>query len=128
MKNIKLFENFDSEPRDPEEKYYSDAARYQERHADADRDYEEGNSEDDQEGDLDEAADPLLVTSKDTMRIQDIMRKSAGNMWKAKQLAETMCKLIQDKWKAIRRARAADKEGQSELADIFFRRAADLGF
>jgi len=82
-------------------------------------------SEDDEE--LEEAADPLLVTSKDTMRIQDIVRKSEGNAYKAKALALTMCKLIKDRFKALRRARAAEREGQKDLADIFFKRATELG-
>ena len=126
MKHLRLFEDFDPKERDevdPEEKYYRGHTTYQERNADSDRDEEE---DDDQSGDMDEAADPLEVTSKDTMRIQDIIKKAAGNMWKAKQLAETMCKLITTKAKAFRRGRAADMEKQHDLAIIFFRRAAEL--
>lgn len=93
---------------------------------------EEADMADDQEEEcdddhLEEAKDPLLVTSKDVIRIQDIMEKAAGNMEKAKRLAETMCKLITDKWKALRRARAAEREGQDILADIFINRAKELG-
>lgn len=88
---------------------------------------DEMRQEESESEEIDEAADPLLVTSKDIMRIQDIVRKSAGNAYKAKKLAETMCKLITDKWKAVRRARAAEREGESELADVFMQRAKELG-
>lgn len=87
----------------------------------------EPEEDDDDENHLEEGADPLAVTSKDTMRIQDIQKKSNGNMDKAKKLAETMCKLITDKWKALRRARAAERENEHDLADIFFNRAKELG-
>ena len=89
---------------------------------DMDMEDEEGEEES-----LEEKADPLLVTSKDIMRIHDIMTKSEGNMEKAKKLASTMAKLITDKWKAIRRARAAEREGEDILADIFMQRARELG-
>jgi hypothetical protein len=87
---------------------------------------DEEDMQDDEE-EIDEAADPLAVTSKDIMRIKDIVRKAEGNAYKAKKLAATMCKLITDKWKALRRARAAEREGQSDLADIFTKRATELG-
>jgi hypothetical protein len=87
-------------------------------------DIEDMGSEEDE---LEEAADPLMVTSKDTMRIKDIVRKSNGSPSKAKQLANQMCNAIKDKWKALRRARAADMEKRSDLADIFIKRATELG-
>lgn len=82
---------------------------------------------DDEDEEVEEAANPLDVTSKDTMRIQDIVRKAAGSEYKAQTLASTMCKLIKDSYKALRRARAAERENQHKLADIFFKRATELG-
>lgn len=93
----------------------------------ADDDDEIVNSDVEGEEPLEEKADPLVVTSKDTMRIKDIVSKAAGNVEKAKKLAETMCKLITDKWKALRRARAADMENEHDLAEIFIQRAKELG-
>jgi hypothetical protein len=89
-------------------------------------DIEDMESEDEDELE-EEKADPLMVTSKDTMRIKDIVRKSNGSPSKAKQLANQMCNAIKDKWKALRRARAADMEKRSDLADIFIKRATELG-
>jgi len=83
--------------------------------------------EDDDDDSLEEKADPLSVTSKDVMRINDIREKANGNMDKMKKLAETMCKLITDKMKAVRRARAAERAGEEELANIFYARAQKLG-
>ena len=82
---------------------------------------------DDEDEEVDEAANPLDVTSKDIMRIKDIVRKAAGDDFKAKSLATTMCKLIKDSYKALRRARAAERENEQDLADIFFKRATELG-
>ena len=82
---------------------------------------------DDEDEEVDEAANPLDVTSKDTMRIKDIVRKAAGDEFKAKSLAQTMCRLIKDSYKALRRARAAERENEQDLADIFFKRATELG-
>ncbi len=61
------------------------------------------------------------------MRIKDILTKAAGNAEKATKLAQTMARLITDKWKALRRARAAEREEQEGLADIFMARAKELG-
>ena len=90
-------------------------------------DIEDNELLDPEDEELDEAADPLMVTSKDTMRIQDIVRKSAGNASKAKALASQMCNAIKDRFKALRRARAAERENQPDLADIFIKRATELG-
>ena len=86
---------------------------------------DEADMQDDEE--LEEAKDPLMVDSKDLMRIDDIITKAAGNKYKAIKLAETMCKLITDRFKALRRARAAERRGQPDLADIFTKRATELG-
>lgn len=128
MSKIKLYEEYFNEgitkfeDFGKEEKPNEDTGH----HAEIEDDLEP-ETDDDDETHLEEGADPLVVTSKDTMRIQDIQKKSNGNMDKAKKLAETMCKLITDKWKAIRRARAAEREGEDILADIFFAKAKELG-
>jgi len=131
MSKIKLYEEYFNESitkfddfgkdKDPKEGHEAELG------VDNDKDELEPEEDDDDENHLEEGADPLVVTSKDTMRIQDIQRKSNGNMDKAKKLAQTMCKLITDKWKAIRRARAAERENEHDLADIFFNRAKELG-
>ena len=127
---IKMFEDFedripaykgDKSEEEAREKYYAKLRANGEMDSEEEEDFNY-----DEDDDLEEAADPMLVTSKDTMRIQDIMRKAAGNFSKAIQLATTMGKLITDKYKALRRARAAEREGYPELADIFFRRYAEL--
>ena len=82
--------------------------------------------EEEEDEPLEEGADPLEVTSKDEMRVNDIIKKSNGDKSKARQLAETMCKLIKDKYKALRRARAAENENYHEIANIFFKRAMEL--
>ena len=87
-------------------------------------DVEDMENEDEE---LEEAADPLLVTSKDTMRVADIVTKSKGSKSKAEQLANQMCNAIKDKFKALRRARAAERLQREDLANIFMKRASDLG-
>lgn len=131
MRKIKLFEDFTNEEIQKFEDFGKEEAPVN-NNEDVDltedeiKDIEDGEV-DDEDDQLEEKADPLAVTSKDIMRIQDIVRKSEGNAYKAKKLAETMCKLITDKWKALRRARAAEREGEVELADIFTHRAKELG-
>jgi ADP-ribose pyrophosphatase YjhB (NUDIX family) len=68
------------------------------------------------------------VEPKDTMRIQDIIRKANGDPEKENKLAQTMCKLIQERLKAYRRFLAAKEEGGMnwEVTKIFLRRAAEL--
>ena len=73
-----------------------------------------------------EKTHPEEVTSKDTMRISDIIKKSGGDDEKAKSLATTMAKLIKDYYKAVRRAKAAVEAGREDLAEIFYNRAAAL--
>jgi ribosome-binding protein aMBF1 (putative translation factor) len=68
----------------------------------------------------------MEVDSKDRMRISDIIDKAKGDDSKEKQLAQTMANKIKDYDKAIRRGRAAEEEGQKELAEIFFARAKQL--
>ena len=65
---------------------------------------------------------------KDIKRITDIVKKAAGNPVRAKTLANTMAKAIDDGAKALRRAKAAESVGEEELASIFYGRVADLKF
>lgn len=134
MRKIKLFEDFTNEELKRIEDFNAtdnteDIEETTDGEYELNQDDEDSMKDDDEDPDnqLEEAADPLVVTSKDIMRIQDIVAKSAGNAVKAKKLAETMCKLITDKWKALRRARAAEREGEPDLADIFTHRAKELG-
>jgi len=93
-------------------------------------DPEDGNEpelEPEDDEDLDEGKDPYEVTSKDTMRIQDIHDKADGDEFKMKRLAQTMCKLITDASKATRRALAAERLKFYDIADMFFARARELG-
>lgn len=90
-----------------------------------DTDDPELEPEEDEE--LEEGKDPYAVTSKDTMRIQDIHDKANGDKFKMKRLAETMCKLITDASKATRRALAAEQLKFYDLAELFFARARELG-
>jgi hypothetical protein len=69
---------------------------------------------------------PFEVTSKDDMRINDIIRKSAGDNTKAHALARTMASRITDHYKAVRRAKAAQSAGRSDLAQIFNDRAKEI--
>ncbi len=69
---------------------------------------------------------PMEVTSKDDMRINDIIRKSGGDSAKAEALARTMASRITDYYKAIRRASAAQSAGRSDLAQIFKDRSRQL--
>lgn len=68
----------------------------------------------------------MEVELKDEMRINDIVRKSGGDKSKAEALARTMASRITDKYKAIRRSRAARSLGQPELARIFDERTKEL--
>jgi hypothetical protein len=137
MRKIKLFEDFTNEELKRIEDFdavdktddveETTDGEYELNQDDEDSMRDDDEDENDPDNQLEEAADPLVVTSKDIMRIQDIVRKAEGNASKAKKLAETMCKLITDKWKALRRARAAEREGEPDLADIFTHRAKELG-
>jgi hypothetical protein len=68
------------------------------------------------------------VEPKDRMRIRDIIRKADGDPEKENKLAQTMCKLIQERLKAYRRFLAAKEERgmEWEVTKIFLRRAAEL--
>lgn len=68
------------------------------------------------------------VEAKDITRIEDIKRKSNGDIDKMKSLATTMSKLITDKYKALNRGLAAKEVlGNDDiLSDIFFDRAKEL--
>jgi len=67
--------------------------------------------------------------AKDIQRVKDIFTKAKGSGWKAREKAETMCKLIKDKEKAYRRYLAAaqidGKDGQ--VAQTFLEKAVQLG-
>jgi hypothetical protein len=75
-----------------------------------------------------EKKDQTEVTSKDTMRVDDIIVK-AGGRWneKAEQLTKQMAKSIDDGYKALRRGLAAQEENYHAMAKIFFLRAGQLG-
>ena len=89
-------------------------------------DLEEWLKEEDDE--LDEKADPMVVTPKDEMRISDIIRKGGGSYsTKARSLAQQMANSIKDQWKALRRARAAERANWDEMASIFYKKAMELG-
>jgi hypothetical protein len=66
------------------------------------------------------------VELKDEMRINDIIRKSGGDKSKAEALARTMASRITDRYKAVRRAKAANSLGHPELAQIFNSRTKEL--
>jgi hypothetical protein len=84
--------------------------------------------EDEPENQLEEdKADPSEVTSKDTMRIKDIVRKSNGDENKQLSLARQMANSITDQWKAMRREYAAIQENLPRIARIFRQRAVELG-
>ena len=122
MNHIKLFEEYNEEETTPKDvEVELDIELSPEDEAEMLDDDEDGEEE------LEEAKDPLMVDSKDLMRIDDIVRKAAGNAYKAKALAQQMANAITDKWKALRRARASERKGQSDLADIFTKRATELG-
>jgi len=70
--------------------------------------------------------DPMEVTSKDDMRINDIIRKSGGDKAKAEALAKTMASRITDFYKAVRRSSAAARAGRADLAQIFRDRSMQL--
>ena len=123
MNHIKLFEEYNEE-----ETNKPDSEEVVELDVDLTQEEEEDMLDDESEDcELEEAKDPLMVDSKDLMRIDDIVRKAAGNAYKAKALAQQMANAITDKWKALRRARASERKGQSDLADIFTKRATELG-
>jgi hypothetical protein len=67
--------------------------------------------------------------AKDIKRVQDIFTKAKGSGWKARELAQTMCKLIKDKEKAYRRYLAAAQidEKNGQVAQTFLEKAVQLG-
>jgi hypothetical protein len=67
--------------------------------------------------------------AKDIKRVQDIFTKAKGSGWKARELAETMCKLIKDKEKAYRRYLAAAQidGAKGSVAQAFLEKAVQLG-
>lgn len=69
------------------------------------------------------------ATSKDIMRINDIVKKSDGNESKAVQLATTMATLIKNKQKAIQRYEAAlEILGEDHpVTEVFANKAISLG-
>ena len=69
---------------------------------------------------------PAEVELKDEMRINDIIRKSGGDRSKAEALARTMASRITDRYKALRRSKAAYSLGHSNLAQIFSDRTKEL--
>ena len=69
---------------------------------------------------------PAEVEMKDMMRINDIIRKSGGDKEKALALATTMASRITDRYKAVRRAKAASEAGRSDLAQVFNDRSKEL--
>jgi Spy/CpxP family protein refolding chaperone len=73
-----------------------------------------------------EEKNTMEVELKDEMRINDIIRKSGGDKSKAEALAKTMASRITDRYKAIRREKAARSLGHPELAQIFNDRMKEL--
>lgn len=65
--------------------------------------------------------------AKNYQRINDIIKKSNGNLEKAESLANQQAKLITNEWKAINRALAARELDREDLFEIFFTRAYELG-
>ena len=63
---------------------------------------------------------------KDLKRIEDIVWKAEGRSWKAQQLARQMANAIKDRYKAYRRAKAAEALRQHDLAAIFYIRYGQL--
>ena len=72
----------------------------------------------------------LSEDAKDIKRIQDMIKKSAGDEAKLNRLATTMSKLITNKDKAFRRGEAAERllGNKSDVPIIFFNRAMELGY
>ena len=64
---------------------------------------------------------------KNYMRVHDIMTKSAGDDEKALKLAQTQANRISVDNKAISRYRVAESEGFEDIAEVFMKRAYDLG-
>lgn len=73
-----------------------------------------------------EEKNTMEVELKDEMRINDIIRKSGGDKSKASALARTMASRITDRYKAVRREKAARSLGHPELAQIFNDRMKEL--
>lgn len=69
---------------------------------------------------------PADTELKDEMRINDIIRKSGGDDEKAIKLAQTMASRITDRYKALRRSKAASAAGRSDLANVFSTRMKEL--
>lgn len=72
----------------------------------------------------------ILEDAKDDMRINDIVKKAAGDGPAMEKLARTMASRITDAFKAARRAQAAEEiiGKDSGVAKIFQKRAKELGW
>jgi hypothetical protein len=72
----------------------------------------------------------ILEDAKDDMRINDIIKKAAGDQIAMEKLAKTMASRITDSFKAARRAQAAEKiiGKDNGVAKIFQKRAKELGW
>lgn len=64
---------------------------------------------------------------KNLMRIKDIVRKSNGDSKKMVNLAKQQTSRITNEIKALYRGKVAEDENQHEIAEIFYRRAHELG-
>ncbi len=64
---------------------------------------------------------------KNYLRVKDIVKKSDGNKEKMISLCRVQANRITDEHKCINRAMAAKEIGESDIFDIFFRRAYELG-
>jgi hypothetical protein len=91
----------------------------------------EGISEENNVISLNESTDFIneAAEAKDVMRIQDIIKKAAGNTAKESQLADTMARLITKKDKAMRRYEAAFQVlgKDHNVTNIFAQKAVELG-
>jgi hypothetical protein len=77
-------------------------------------------------GDRTKALSEKGTTPKDRMRVNDIVRKSKGDIDKEISLTRTMAKAITDYEKAFRRGMAAEGENFQDMAEIFYDRAEEL--
>ena len=64
---------------------------------------------------------------KNKVRVSDIFIKSDGDVEKAKSLSRTQANRISDEYKAINRAMCAKEMGHTEIFEVFFHRAYELG-
>lgn len=90
--------------------------------------FEDFFEEDLEDDDIFEGKDPSEITSKDTMRVEDIMKKAGGTWnYKAEQLTRQMINSIKDGSKALRRGLAAQNKKYDKMAMLFFLKAGALG-